>query len=304
MKKYLLVISILAALSYSHINSISLKSFYSYFSNERFEEVEQKEIPVGARHNLKLEHINGPIQIQTWQQPTILLKATKHAAKQELLPQISISVHSSNDAVSIKTVYGQDALNGSADYHLLVPASLNITVATDSSNINIDHITGAVTVNSQNGNVSLHAIQGPIDIAIANKGSIVIEQPGNVIKATTHLGNIDILDAKKNLFASTDNGKIKSSCKAVPSGSVIKLDATGPIALQLPSGINADIQAETEQKDISCDHYVTIKPFITQLNNKAWSQFKRSVNGTLGTGQSQICLHSVAGNIKITKPVA
>ena len=103
---------------------------------------------------------------------------------------------------------------------------------------------------------------------------------------------------------SNDNGKIKASCKIVPQGSTIKLDAPGAITLQLPEDVNADIQAESEQGSIICDHYITIKPFITQLNPKAWTQFKRNINGTIGSGNAQICLHSASGNSKIAKLTA
>jgi len=283
------------------IYPISFKSFYSIFAAEKYEEVEQKEIPAGACRSIKIENIKGPIHIQGWQQPKILLKATKRATKQESLAHISINIHSSNDHIDIKTVFANETTIGSVDYHLLVPETINITVDAKTSLIKVEHSTGAVTAHNEQGNIELLDIRGPIDVAIGSKGSIMIEQPGNSIKATTLHGTIDIHDAKKSIFASSDNGKIRASSKLVTHGSIIQLDASGPITLQLPSEVNADIQAETEQGNITCEHYVTIKPFITQLNSKSWTQFKRMVNGTFGSGGAHISLHSVSGNIKITK---
>jgi len=301
MKQNLSIITLLALLSVSYAHAFSFKSLYSYFSAEKHAAVEQQEIPLSGQANLIIENIRGPIHIQTWQQQKILLKATKRASKQEMLPQMSIDLKSNNNAIIIKTVYDQDPIKGSIEYDLLVPDTINATVKAQSSPIKVEHIAGMVTIQNEEGDIELNAIQGPITVEVMNKGSIVIDQPGNTIKAITHYGTIDIHDAKKSIFASTDNGKIKTSCKTVPHGSVIKLDASKPITLQLPSGIDADLQAESDQGSILCEHYVTIKPFITQLNAQAWNQFKRTINGSLGNGGAQICLHSVAGTIKITQ---
>lgn len=302
MGKYRFLITILSVLFISNTFSFSFKSFYSsIFTREKYDKVIQKEIPVPKQQKLILESKYGPITIQTWQQSKILLKAIKRTTQEEFLPNISIDIKSSNDRVAIKTIYKDETQNGSVEYQLLVPSTMNIALKTNTSQIKVEHITGSVSVHAENGDTNLHAIQGPIDVEIAQNGSIVIEQPGSSLKASTHYGTIDIHDAKKSIFASTDSGKIRASSKFVPSGSMIKLDATGPITLQLPTNVNSGIQAETEQGSIICDHYLTIKPFITQLNSKAWTQFKRNTNGIFGNGGAQISLHSVSGNIKITK---
>jgi len=303
MKKIFVILSILPALWYTQTNSLSLKSVYSFFAPERFEEVEQKEIPINPNQNLVVIQERGPIHIQTWQQPRVMLKATKRTAKQELLPQLRVSIKSTKNALTIKTVCQEDC-QGSIEYELLVPEATPVDVTAQNSKINVDHVTGPVTIHNELGDVQLLAVQGSADVEVTQKGAIAIEQPGNSIKVVTHNGNIDIHDAKKSIFASTDNGKIRASCKTVPQGSTIKLDAPGAITLQLPQDVNADIQAESEQGSIICDHYVTIKPFITQLNPKAWTQFKKNINGTIGSGNAQICLHSASGNSKISKVTA
>jgi len=301
MNKKHLLISAITLFSTINAKTFSFKSISSYFSSDKYENVEQREIPLKNQSHIIIETINGPIHIQTWQQQKVLLKAAKRSNKEELLSHMSIDTKSNNDTLIIKTIYDQEPIKGSVAYELLVPAKINVSIKAGSSPIKIEHIKGTVAIRNQNGNIELNAVQGPIAIEVINKGSIVVDQANSTIKAITHQGNIDIHDAKKSIFASTDNGKIKTTCKNVPHGSTIKLDASRPITLQLPTGTNANLQAETEQGRILCEHYLTIKPFITQLNPQAWNHFKQNVNGSLGNGGANICLRSVSGNIKIAQ---
>ncbi len=300
-KNLLIIISIMIYSTSFSMHAFSFKSLYSYFVPEKNQAIEQQEIPLENRSRLVLETIKGPVQIKTWKQQKILLKATKHAGKEEFLPQMSIYTQSNNDTITIKTIYDQDKIKGSVEYQLLLPAHLNIAIHAQMSTIDVEHINGTIEIMNTTGNVELNAIKGSISVDVKQKGSIAINQPENTVKAFTHNGTIEIQDAKKSVFAATDGGKIKASCKSIPQGCTVKLDATGQIILELPTGINADIQAETEHGYVLCQHYITIKPFITQLNAQAWNQFKRSVTGSLGNGGAHICLNSVSGTIKIAQ---
>jgi len=300
MKNRLIALSILTLIANSYSFGFSLKSVSAYFSSEKFEEVKQQEIPLGSIKQLVLNNKRGPIKIQTWQQPNVLLKATRKAAKQEMLKDIAVQVAPVKNKLTIATAINND-IKGSVDYQLLIPATIDLEVSNELGDVSIEQTAGATTVKTETGNVKLSSVQGPIDVDITEHGSVVVEQPGGTVKINSVAGNIDIHDAKANLFAETENGKVTASYKQIPKGTKIQLEASGPIALQLPSETDADIQAEVTKGCVLCDHYITINPFITQLNRKSWDQFKRSVSGMLGKGGSSINLHSASGPIKITK---
>jgi hypothetical protein len=76
----------------------------------------------------------------------------------------------------------------------------------------------------------------------------------------------------------------------------------GAIELALPTTINATITSKTAQGISICDHYVTLKPYTTKINADTWTRLKKEFEGTMGSGEAEIKLTSLHGNISITKP--
>ena len=77
------------------------------------------------------------------------------------------------------------------------------------------------------------------------------------------------------------------------------LEAYSNITLSLPTETEADIHAKTHSGVITSDHYLTLKPLTTKLNQQAWSNIKKEINALLGGGGSQINMLSTTGNIRI-----
>ena len=108
-------------------------------------------------------------------------------------------------------------------------------------------------------------------------------------------------DIQNTVVAKTDLGKINVKCKELQDKSQLDLSSTwGNIAISLPENCDADIKAHTERGTCICEHYITLRPQTTKLNDRAWTQFKRSVDGTIGNGKIPVQISSVSSNIRIT----
>jgi hypothetical protein len=70
--------------------------------------------------------------------------------------------------------------------------------------------------------------------------------------------------------------------------------------LALPDATNATVMGRASRGTIKSDHYITLRPIETKLNNFAWKRFKQEVYGTLGTGEAEIQVTTQRGNIVIT----
>src|SRR5262249_4358763 len=136
-------------------------------------------------------------------------------------------------------------------------------------------------------------------------GSIAINQASGPVQAITNHGGITIHDAKNSVIAQTSKGKITVHCASIPATGSIQLTTnSGMITLAMPTSANATIQGQTTHGTLLSEHYLTIKPQTTKLNDDAWARFKKEVHGTLGTGESAIKLSSVHSNIKIVDTTA
>lgn len=301
-KHYIFIFSII--ILHCSVTAFSFKNVYSFFSPEKHEFVIHKEYPINSNGTLEVENINGSIQIKTaWDQNTILLKAIKKASSEEYLQEMYIIDDNSNkNNVKIKTIYEHDKDNRSINFFLIVPTNISVNLHTNNGTIKLRTVTGQIDVSTQNGNIEIGDTTNTVHAATVN-GSIAIDQAHGNINATTHNGNITINNCFKSVLAKTENGKMSVQCKHIPATGKIHLEALSSIQLHVPQNTNADLHIHSKNGTVTSEHYVTLKPQTTKLNSKAWSQFKHTINGTLGTGEAQITMTSTNGNIKLLYPI-
>lgn len=273
------------------------------FKRSSHEEIIQKEYSCADKKKIAINNVYGSISVASeWGKDTLLVTATKKAAKPELLDTISFNDHhSTKQAIIIDTTCSAESKKVSLDYAIIVPQHLRLELTTHTGDIIIKEAHSDVFVKTTHkGNIEIDRAHGTIHAFAEKTGTITIHQADENIKAATECGNITIHNAKKSIIASTQKGIISIDCVDVPSTSKVALSTqTGNIILRMPTQTNADLQAHTDKGTLLCEHYLTVKPLTTQLNSHAWNRFKKEVDGTIGTGEAHITLHAGIGNIKI-----
>lgn len=281
----------------------SLKKIKSFFGRYKFEKVDQRELPAVAVNTISLTNINGPITIKTgWKKNSVFLKTTKHAKKEDDLNNIKIVVDSTKDnLLAISTKHVNPKLVGLVEYELIVPATLDIALTiSGSGDACIKDVNGALNVVT-NDNITISNSKKLVSARTLKKGSITINNTLGPVDVHSHAGNIYGENIANSFSANSASGKIHVAYKMVPSTSAINLNTSNNIALALPTDTNAEIRGHTTYGTLTSDHYITLKPYATQLNNCAWNKFKREIDGTIGSGEATIALHSINGNIKISE---
>lgn len=287
-------------------SAFSLPSFKNYtlplpsfLSSKQEEETIQKEYPMQENGIVTIKNNIGNICIKTeWNQNKVFVTATKKASSKELLQNIEISERTTPHVIVLETQH-KDAAKGRIDYTLIVPHKTTLNLATNQGNITVQEANGRLTATSEKGNIEINN-SSEIVIATTSTGSIAINCAQGKVQASAQKGDITITDAVNSVFAKTEHGRINMKSKQVPSLSKIKLaTSSGPIEIQLPAQVNANLKANTQRGTIVSQLPITLKPYTTTLDAHAWRQFKEQVNGTFGTGNAQIILHTKRGHIKI-----
>ncbi len=289
------------------LGKFSLKKVYALFETQPYEQIMQKKYQLNQSGTLIIENLHGNIEVTTeWGENTIFLKAVKQSSNPAHLEYIHVQEKSSdNNILTICTRYDEQTIKGSVDYQLIVPANLKLILSTGNGSITIKESRGPITATTTSGSIEIYNTKSNINARTRKTGDIVIHQATGTIHATTNYGKVTIKDAKNSIIASTQKGKINIDCIEVPQTSTTQLNTvTGNITLALPVRANANIQGKTDYGLLTSDLYVTIKPQTTRLNNLAWTKFKKEVDGFIGTGDADIRLNSMYGNIKIVENVA
>ena len=302
----LALLSITAICSYAHGFSLNTmlkqtkdKLVTLVGSNTKMETF-QKDINRTTQTKLVIENSLGSIKIKTdWNQNCISLQATKKASADNLA-KIKIDIDDQKrDTIYVKTVFLDESTQGAVDYTLMVPKQMAVRLKTNRGTIKVKRFDGQVSATTDNGTIEIANVTSNVYAKITEKGSILIDQSSGIIQAATNNGKITINNAKQSVVATTAKGDITVQASEVPSKSSMRLDAAGTVLVYLPEETNAHLKASAQNGKVFSDHPVTLASRTTKINNQAWSQLQKSVEGTIGTGEAEISLSSSNGSVKI-----
>lgn len=279
-----------------------LRRFFSRTAETPQQTITQ-EYPLADLCGITIANSYGDITIKKeWSQEKIALSALQQAGTTPDMPPAYIDEQLlPNGDRSLTVVCPGADKKTIINVELIVPEKRSLKL-TARDGITIGNIQATITATTSQGPIQLTGVQGTVVAKTEKNGSICIDKARGNIKATTCKGNISLLNTTESVLVSTGKGSVQITCQKLPATGKLNVHAaSGKIVVKLPHEINADLMAKTKHGAVTCDHFVTIKPFTTQWNKHAWRHLKHEICGTLGTGEALISIQSDYGNIKIGK---
>lgn len=183
-----------------------------------------------------------------------------------------VSARSWSGSVSVKGVHGDlETRTQSADVDIR-----------DAGRIDVESLSGDVTINGVNGESMIHTVSGDIELAGA-RGDVEIE---------TVSGDIDLRDVvAKQIRTHTTSGDVDFSGQILPDGRYDYTTHSGEIRLALPTDVGAQLNISTYNGGIESDFPITLK--TGDHDNKRLSF-------TLGQGTARISAETFSGDITLT----
>jgi hypothetical protein len=217
-------------------------------------------LPLSATGTLRLDNINGDVDIDAWDKNEVFIEAEKSARTEEYLNKIEIRIDAKPDRIAIETVIPKNVRKWfenaqyAVRYKIRVPAGANLE--------KIDVVNSDLTVTGVRGNVDLDTVNGSIDA-----------------KGLRGNGRFD-----------TVNGGIRASYDSLEGVKKIDLDTVnGSATVYLPANSSGHLVADSVNGGISCD-------FPIKLEKSGRSHLR----GKIGSGEGpSIRLDSVNGGLKI-----
>ncbi len=167
---------------------------------------------------MTIQNPYGNVSITAWDRDAVLVEAIKHTSDPRHTDDARIVVDPSPDSLSIRTQYtGADAEHPtSVEYRLTVPRHA--------------HLEGVLLTNGQ---LSLAGLAGPVQAQSIN-------------------GDIHALKMGGATQLSTVNGRVEANFDSTSPGHSISLSSVnGGIALTLPGGSDANLEAENRSGGIA-----------------------------------------------------
>ncbi len=246
------------------------------FGQEKSEEF-SKVLPLKSGGTFSLKNVNGSINITTWKEDKVDIKALKTTkGDPDKLKEVKIEVEATTNSVSVNTIFPKGRnIRVSVNYEVKVPQGVNLgKVRSTNGSVYITGPVGHTNASTTNGRIELDGAKGTISLSSTN-------------------GRIEAVNVRGELDVDTTNGTIVLEMLSFED--TIKARTTnGSITLRIGSleKVNADFSARTVNGSISLDLPITLK---------SMKKSRRSLEGQIGQGGPEISLRTTNGSIKITK---
>lgn len=266
--KTLLILTVLALL-FAGLFTMARADYREDFS---------KTLPLKAGDVFALDNTNGQVNVSTWKENKVEIKAVKIARDDEKdLKEVEIKVEETSGKVVVKAIWPKfhHNLHVAVDFDVKVPEGVVLSrIETVNGDVEATGVFGSAEIETTNGSITADGVKGSLDAETTNGGIRVSRQEGKLRAETTNGGiRLEHLTFKDGIRASTTNGSIT-------------------LAIEAPEQIDATLRAETTNGHVSVDFPVTLQHL---------RQSKRLIEATIGKGGPEISLETTNGSITITK---
>ena len=238
-------------------------------TSDPFQQDFNRTLPLSAQGRLRLDNVNGRIEIAGWDRNEVVIRALKHGKTQESVEATEIKVDASPDEISIHTQEPSNKTGSSGFWSWFGDGGNN-----------------KATVD--------YAIQVPRHARLANvssvNGQVEIDDVGGDIEASTVNGQVQVRGAAGSVKLSTVNGRIETELVSLGGGQSVSLSTVnGAIEATLPANADAEVTADTVNGGMSSD--------FPELVVKKDFPLAKHLKGTLGNGGATVKASTVNGSI-------
>jgi hypothetical protein len=166
--------------------------------------------PLQPGGTFELQNVNGPVEVQGWDQNVVEVHAVKTAKNKESdLARVSIDVTAKPASVSIMTRYPQDeGVEVAVEYVIHVPHNAKVEhLGTVNGTLRVAGVDEVQELHSVNGNIEVYGADSTVHARTTN---------GNVRLELSHIRGVS------GTFAETTNGSL---VLAIPSDTQADLEA-------------------------------------------------------------------------------
>lgn len=223
--------------------------------------------PFDADGRIRVENVNGDIEVVGWDREEIELQVIKTADDPEILAELEVEIHVDRRELRITTDYpdrrdsgwfGGDHGEMSVDYRLKVPRGARVD-----------------EIDTVNGGIHLEGLSG-------------------TVAASTVNGGIDARDlAGEEIELSTVNGSVEADFASLGGRQRVDLSSVnGRVEITVPAGADATIDASTVHGSLRDD-------FDFRIDEDR--HVGAELEGRLGSGSATVELETVNGSVRINR---
>ncbi len=250
---------------------------------------------VGDGAAVVITNQTGNISVKPAAERQVLISTARHSDK------VEIDSHQSGNRVEARTHILQKTSGdeGRVDYTVSLPANASITIDSGDGQIEVENMSGAITIESDTANVSVHDLnRGSLHIQTVNGPVVITNVHDNVhLQVGSNGGDVQLTSVSGNrVSVKTTTGNITCTTDFSGGGIYRLMTHSGTIDVNLPSTASVDLSARSLKGTVENN-------FPFRKNDHPGFQIAegRSFAGLSNSGASSVELLSFGGKIRVKK---
>ena len=255
----------------------------------------EKHFAVQGKPKITVRNSSGRIQVKAWTKNEVQVAWTNTNGKNV------VETEQAGNRIEIATrMDGENdpADNIKTDFEITVPVESELSVRTDSGNVNVESVHGDMTFDTVGANLQLTDVSGYVVVKTID-GSLVCTRCSGKLEANSISGNMQMLQpALDSVRVQTSSGNILFDGSFLSRGIYIMKNFSGTIEVHFTSSDSFDVKATSLKGDVI--NQASFKP-DTHGDSHPSSKWGHSLFGTMNEGHAKVELSSFSGTIKILK---
>jgi hypothetical protein len=265
---------------------------------------EEKRFTVTGSPELNIRTFDGSITLRSWERNEVLVEIERRGPDTKAAEALVVTTTQEGNRIVVEASEPRVRREGiqigwqSASVSLTItgPRKTTVEARTGDGSISAENLLGTVGLNSGDGSIRGRRLEGTVR-ARTGDGSISIVDASGRVEVDSGDGSIELEGRLESLDVRTGDGSVRV---AALDGSALKEDwsidtGDGSIALRLPSGFDAEIDAHTGDGGV---HASGFDGLSTPPRDGADSG---SLRGRIGKGGRTLRLRSGDGSINISR---
>jgi hypothetical protein len=265
---------------------------------------EQKTFQATGEVNLTLETFDGAIEVRSWERNEVSVEILRTANTAEEARALEVRTSQDGNNITVEAPRVGDVGGGSfrigswrspsVAFVVRAPRRMILDAATGDGSITVGDLAGTLTLRSGDGAIRGENLEGRIK-ASTGDGSISMQQSRGELDVDSGDGSIRLSGHFEALKVHSGDGSVTVDAT---EGSEMKRDwsvstGDGSVRVSLPSGFNAEIDAQ------SGDGRVTTDWPVERRDDE--DEDRRTFRGRLGSGGRTLTVRSGDGSINLSR---
>lgn len=259
---------------------------------------EEKRFTVSGPPSLNATTFDGSIQIQSWDNPDVLVEIEKRGPTRYALEEIDVHTSQDGNRITVEALRPRRtsihvvgfAFSPTARLIVWVPKRADIRARSGDGSISIERVNGKLELHTGDGGIRASDIAGDLNLS-SGDGSITVDNAEGRLVLDTGDGSVNVSGRLAAVRFHTGDGSIVY--RADPGTRMTEdWDITtgdGGVSLYLPSDFGAELDAHTGDGAIRNDLDLT----ASRDNSR------RTVRGRIGAGGPQLRIRTGDGSIRL-----